>query len=80
MNSMASAAWTKFLNGKLFGLALFVFAGHVVAPFAPIALKTNKIPHFRHSRGKRSPPLDFTKPTMGIGPMTSSLPRKCSAD
>jgi hypothetical protein len=41
VDSMASAAWAKLFDGKLFSLTLFVFAGHVVAPFAAVALKSN---------------------------------------
>jgi hypothetical protein len=37
MHSVATAAWAKLFNGKLFGLALFILAGSVVAPFTTIA-------------------------------------------
>ena len=42
---MASTARAKLLNGKFLGLALLVFTSDVIAPFAAIALKPNKIPH-----------------------------------
>jgi hypothetical protein len=81
MNSMASATGAKLLNGKLLSLALFVFAGDVIAPLAAIALEANKISHHCSPLGRKLSgyPI-FAKPTMGIGPMTSSLPRKCSTD
>jgi hypothetical protein len=41
MDSMASATWTKLLNRELFRLTLLVFASHIVAPFATVALKTD---------------------------------------
>jgi hypothetical protein len=44
---MAAATWTKLLDGKLVGLTLFVFAGYIIAPFAAIALKPNKISHIQ---------------------------------
>ena len=46
VDSMASAAWTKLFNGEFLGLALLVLAGDIVAPFAAITLKPDKIPHF----------------------------------
>src|SRR5260370_39228107 len=46
VDGMASTAWAKLLNGKFLGLALLVFTGDIVAPFAPITLKPYKIPHF----------------------------------
>jgi hypothetical protein len=48
MDSMASAAWAKLLDGKLFGLALLVLTGHIVATFASVALKSDKISHLTH--------------------------------
>ena len=80
MNSMASAARAEFFDGKLFSLALLVFTGDVVAPFAAVALEADKIPHFHSPVGQTLTLPLCAKPTMGIGPMTSSLPRKCSAD
>ncbi len=41
MVSMAAATWAKFSDRELFGLALLVFAGRVVAPLATIALKAD---------------------------------------
>jgi hypothetical protein len=85
MDGVASAARAKFLDGKFLSLALFVLGGDIVAPFATIALQPNKISHFSSPQftGKRalcSVYILASKPTTGIGPMTSSLPRKCSAD
>jgi len=51
MNGMASAARAKFLNRELLTLALFVFAGNVVAPFAAVALETDKISHLYSPMG-----------------------------
>jgi hypothetical protein len=48
---MASAAWAKLFNGKFFSLTLFVFTGYVIAPFAAIALKPNKISHVNYPLG-----------------------------
>jgi hypothetical protein len=79
MDGMAPATWAKFLDRKLFGLPLLVFAGHIITPFAAIALKPDKISHLGFTCVSLFRTW-FTKPTMGIGPMTSSLPRKCSAD
>ena len=47
VDGMTSTAWAKLLNGKFLGLALLVFTGDIVAPFAAVALKPNKISHFR---------------------------------
>jgi hypothetical protein len=41
MDRMTSAARAKFLNGKLFSLALFVFGRHIIAPFTSVALQSD---------------------------------------
>jgi hypothetical protein len=41
MQRMAAAAWTKLLDRKLFGLALLVLAGGVIAPLAIIACQSD---------------------------------------
>jgi hypothetical protein len=48
MDGMAPAAWTKFLDRKFFRLAFLIFAGHVIAPLTAIALKPDKVSHFRN--------------------------------
>jgi hypothetical protein len=69
MDSMASTAWAKLFDGKLFGLALLVFTGYIITAFAAITLKSDKIPHFHSPTGHtfRLPDL-FCKPAMGIDP------------
>ena len=46
MVRVASAARAKLLNGKLFGLALFVLGRHIIAPFTAVALQSYKVSHF----------------------------------
>ena len=83
MLGMAAAAGAEFLDRKLLGLALLISAAGIVAPLTSIALKSNKVSHRCNPVWLGLKPIarsKLSKPTMGIGPMTSSLPRKCSTD
>src|SRR5579885_531212 len=83
---MAATARTEFLDLELLGLLLFVARRHVVAPLATIARQSNYFPDCRHDTSSSvaqdpARALFFVcKPTTGIEPVTSSLPRKCSTD
>jgi hypothetical protein len=55
MDGMTPTAWAKLLDGKLFGLPLFVFAGHIIAALAAIALEPDKISHLHSPTTLRLP-------------------------
>ena len=71
---MTPATRAKLFNRKLVGLLLFVLGRRIVPTLTAVALKSYKVSHLLFLC------LNFAKPTMGIEPMTSSLPRKCSTD
>src|SRR5579885_2367545 len=83
---MAATTRTELFDLELLGLFLLVPGRHVVAPLAPIARQSNYFPDCRHDTSlsvAQDPAraLFFVcKPTTGIEPVTSSLPRKCSTD
>ena len=84
VQSVRATTRTELLDLKLFGLLLLVPRRHVIAPFAAVARQSDYFPDCRHDRllfpraGCAS--ISYSKPTAGIEPATSSLPRKCSTD
>src|SRR6266481_1733782 len=67
---MAPARRAELLEGELVRRPLLVLRAGVVLPLAPVAHERDQIAHLA---------LPVPKPTTGFEPVTSSLPRKCSA-
>jgi hypothetical protein len=51
---MTSATRAEFLDRKLFGLPLLVFAGRIVTPLAAVTLKSNQVAHCSNFLGGRA--------------------------
>ena len=87
MQGMAATARTELLDLELFRLLLLVPGRHIVAPLTAVARQADYFSDCRHdssfyvpSRPRFLRATVRSKPTAGIEPATSSLPRKCSTD